>query len=563
MIGSQSDAQLQCTDAMQLHVENLIFGPWVGKNKTVNWIKPFQAQVHEARTLPRPSRRVWDLIVFGFEMDMLRLHMRVLESIVAGFLVTESTRCFQTRKEKRALLTEALNSNSSVLPRSLAALTAVKVVTDADGKRANCVMRPNSKYSTRCFQNVQRLALLDLLFAHADADDLAFVSDVDEIAKPSFVQLMRACAPFPPLKQWREDFVGSLIGAVAHSQFGLHCVANGNTWSDGPRLYVAGWLSQLGTVSVNRISPPRRWKEQLPDRLPGPSRIYGTQEGTRARTLLHRAELFDLFRKLDRRHFPSMSVEHATGWHLSSFGTSEELRRKLTTFGASSRFDPMTLNKSRLTACMRICAALLVSKRLYMNRTTTWIKKTTWINGVSGHRYKKIPSSITYVSATPCDEQTADAKQATIRAKIESKLKRVEIDFQYASDDARQSMESLVNGVDPRLWTSHANTQRLVEKLLERAPSYLLHHVDEFPASWFIHLAGNVQVHAGPLPKVEPLPKQEKVEPLRRTTEYDATWRLLCSLLCFLCWLGSCWLAICWLGKDDGAAPGVLGGVVP
>ena len=100
-----------------------------------------------------------------------------------------------------------------------------------------------------------------------------------------------------------------------------------------------------------------------------------------------------------------------------------------------------------------------------------------------------MPATSTRVHATPCDEQTADAKRATQSAQMQSGLRRVEVEFVYPKHEAHPSKESLANGVDPRLWMSHANTRRLVEKLRDSAPPYLLHHVHEFPASWFKYLA--------------------------------------------------------------------------
>ena len=68
--------------------------------------------------VPR-RRQIWDAIVFGFELPMLQLHMRTLFSSVAGFLVTESDSCFQTRTPKQPVLTEALR-NGTLRERALA-----------------------------------------------------------------------------------------------------------------------------------------------------------------------------------------------------------------------------------------------------------------------------------------------------------------------------------------------------------------------------------------------------------------------------------------------------------
>ena len=57
------------------------------------------------------TARVYSLILFGFELRMLELHMRVLAPQVEKFLVAESTLTFQFG-EKPAHLSEALRRGS-------------------------------------------------------------------------------------------------------------------------------------------------------------------------------------------------------------------------------------------------------------------------------------------------------------------------------------------------------------------------------------------------------------------------------------------------------------------
>jgi hypothetical protein len=110
------------------------------------------------RSAPR-TRRIWDAIVFGFELPMLRLHMRTLFSSVAGFLVTEADGCFQTRQSKRPVLTDALTNGT--LPDFMVNKTHVRIVTRAEALRyfrsgVDTLCRRERKsiagYSSRCFQ---------------------------------------------------------------------------------------------------------------------------------------------------------------------------------------------------------------------------------------------------------------------------------------------------------------------------------------------------------------------------------------------------------------------------
>ena len=185
--------------------------------RSINASHVFARQLNRTRDEPGVSRKVWSAIVFGFELEMLRLHLATLADAVDGFLVTEADTCFQTAKTKPLVLTDALSQNA--LPSAVAAKTFVRVVRYADaeqflktrppeefrkgGRASGFSLAPlkapseSRRYSTRFFQAYQRYSLLELLAAHAAADDLVFVADVDEIADPQFVARARSCAPFP------------------------------------------------------------------------------------------------------------------------------------------------------------------------------------------------------------------------------------------------------------------------------------------------------------------------------------------------------------------------------
>ena len=80
--------------------------------KALRVVKRFEnasaAALAQAAAGQLPSRRIFSMVAFGFEMAMLRLHMETLSPIVAAFLVSESRRRFQTKKEKPAVLTDAI-----------------------------------------------------------------------------------------------------------------------------------------------------------------------------------------------------------------------------------------------------------------------------------------------------------------------------------------------------------------------------------------------------------------------------------------------------------------------
>lgn len=329
----------------------------------------------------KPQRKIWDCILFGFEFPLLLLHMHTLEHVIDGFLVTESTACFQTAKSKQAILSEALAAGT--MPSSLASMTTVLVIAREDGIAAGCkdmVQRTSHllplndsmsiphgsriRFSGRCFQSVQRLALLSLLERKAAPDDLAFIADVDEIAAPQLVSLLRTCAPFPPLAMWPRTpeggelddsaYAGYMHIAARQLLYGAHCDL-GESWKDGPRLYLAGWLLRKFRVdsSPPSLAAKHAWARGKGD---GTSSVLASSRWPRALV----ARRFDALRPMGNGKEGAL-IARRGGWHLTSWGSASDVYRKLTTFGAAVRFggDDDALDEGRIEACRRCCVALL------------------------------------------------------------------------------------------------------------------------------------------------------------------------------------------------------------
>ena len=113
----------------------------------------FNQTLHSMRPLPEPVR-VWSMITFGFELQMLLLHMRTLADVVDGFIVSESLHSFQTRHKKPLVLTEALRNGS--IPAALAGKTSVRVISLAEIE-AKCGGR--GRHLAACFEARQRLEI--------------------------------------------------------------------------------------------------------------------------------------------------------------------------------------------------------------------------------------------------------------------------------------------------------------------------------------------------------------------------------------------------------------------
>ena len=246
--------------------------------RSINASLAFARQLNRTRDEPGVSRKVWSAIVFGFELEMLRLHLGTPATL--DDFVTEADTCFQTAKSKPLVLTDALSQNA--LPAAVAAKTFVRVVRYADaeqflktrppeefrkgGRASGFSLAPlkapseSRRYSTRFFQAYQRYSLLELLAAHAAADDLVFVADVDEIADPQFVTRARSCAPGPRSMGARD--IGLVVLRADEHNFGAHCYT-GPVWYDGPRLYSVGWLlrearSRDEREGIRRLPHPAR-----------------------------------------------------------------------------------------------------------------------------------------------------------------------------------------------------------------------------------------------------------------------------------------------------------------
>ena len=266
------------------------------------------------------TARVYSLILFGFELRMLELHMRVLAPQVEKFLVAESTLTFQFG-EKPAHLSEALR-RGSIAPE-LAQKLRVDVVSP-DELRAHCGgrLRHGDGLAVRCVETHQRARLFRLLFAVAADGDIALLSDVDEIAKPAALALLRRCPPFgangtAPYK---------IVLESVDYKFGVHCLSK-SRWT-GLHAYSVGFL-RAERSKIEDANGAAQWRLQV----------------------------FSAPRLVD------------AGWHFSSFGTPQELKTKLSTWGHANLFDealyPGSLSLERLERCARGCFVACRSRNCY------------------------------------------------------------------------------------------------------------------------------------------------------------------------------------------------------
>ena len=277
--------------------------------------------------------RVWDLITFGFELQMLQLHMRVLQPVVSGFLVLEATTTLHAVNSARIaayetkpiVLTPALQAGT--FPPDLAAMTHVTVL-NATAEAVRCKAsggRMPGRYG--CWETRHRHALLESLFAVASEEDVALFADVDEIAKPEVVSMLARCFPFPPRPTRGTSMV--VLLAIEY-KYGVHCTSGKATWANGPHAWsVRSLLQQRRSMGLKFFGSNR----------------FLVRDRPKARS---------------------------AGWHLTSFGDPSELRQKLATWSHAEMFDeavhPNSLDVQRLERCAASC--LVANAR-------TWSKNGT------------------------------------------------------------------------------------------------------------------------------------------------------------------------------------------
>lgn len=269
---------------------------------------------------PALQRRLWVMITFGFDLEMLLLHMMTLSDVADGFIVSEARSTFMLH-DKPAMLSDLRTGGN--LSQELAAKTHVVVVDlQAAAISGHCSRRAAGREFTRCLEDWQRYALLRRLFELASRDDVAVLADSDEISSPDALQLITRCFPFPAAeadlgsRTSPSDLaaLGKLVLSASHYHYGMHCFVDDRVskqpWEYGPHAYA---VSALATAFNG-------------------SRLLAASGGPVAESESDAAG-FAAGRSQNRYSAPW--VDRAA-WHLSSFGRPEHIMAKFSQWGHSN-----------------------------------------------------------------------------------------------------------------------------------------------------------------------------------------------------------------------------------
>lgn len=271
-----------------------------------------EANAHE----PRAVSRIWVMLPFGYELDMLKMHLTMLVPHVDGFLITESRSHLQDAEPKPAYLTEMM-ATEGALPSAVKAKVHVRVVSREE---ASC--SPYTRYdSSWCLEHYQREVLLDMLQSLASEDDIAILADTDEIASPHAIDLLRRCYPFQRRLVPSEDpnlprFEPGMLRLIATRYvYSFKCLDRAR-WDPGPRAYSVRWLKANalnGTYLTNT-------------RIRGAYSVAGLPEAA---------------------------------WHLASFGGATATSHRLRSWGHANLFDESSRRTDILQRCIAHCRQLL------------------------------------------------------------------------------------------------------------------------------------------------------------------------------------------------------------
>lgn len=235
---------------------------------------------------------IFDCFLFSGEINLLQLRLQLLCDHVDHFVITESTQAFSGTQK-------ALEFSLNCIPSNIAEKVIYNPLTSyisdsgnlfeglanshhADDKRVLAALTKNKHYNKSQLnwlrEAYQRERLISPLEARASLNDIILISDIDEIPDPKAIHLCN------------DLLSSSLVVFMEHTQYQFNLSCKSRTRWRG--LYAAKY-SFLLTGSLNHI------------------RAIG--------------------RGIESNSINSLTVQ--AGWHLTNFGTLDQIRKKIMTYG--------------------------------------------------------------------------------------------------------------------------------------------------------------------------------------------------------------------------------------
>lgn len=289
----------------------------------LNGTRHWRSLIHGNGTeRPLVQRRLWLMIPFGADWEMLLLHMVTLSNVTDGFIVSEARRAFML-KRKPAMLSEALQGGT--LSQDLAAKThAVVVDLQAAANYGHCSRRAAGRQFTRCLEDWQRYSLLRKLFELSSREDVAVLADADEISSPEVLHEITRCYPFPEHGEEGAVFgsnassteistLGKIVLSASHYHYGLHCLVteriflSKQPWEHGPHVFAVSALANAFNSSGLHA-------------IDGGPVVESKSDAAR----------FSAGRSANKYSAPWLD---RSAWHLSSFGRPEAIVDKYESWG--------------------------------------------------------------------------------------------------------------------------------------------------------------------------------------------------------------------------------------
>ena len=297
------------------------------------WMRNKSLDAWRARQ-PEQLPRVYDLFIFGGELDLLEARLHVLDGVVDRFVFIEADRTFSGLN--RTMVFERHWSRFERF-RDRIVYRAWRAA-DASAKDAlTCDRQRNRDFNSWQCQRLLRGRLsIELLAAGARPEDVVVSSDVDEIPKAGYVDLFRRCTI---IDIERENVARShpnpFILTASTYFYNTGCQPQYYRWFYGPKIGARFHFDGLSNVSIANSPRPKRSNTN--------------------------------YRRWSNTVYSAPQFDHSA-WHLSNFFSVERMILKMRSFSAYYEFEgkrSALLERARVEQVLQNCSDVFATGGKY------------------------------------------------------------------------------------------------------------------------------------------------------------------------------------------------------